>query len=637
MVSFDQTDNTKEQSMKMCSISKVNVLVLFLTTIFDLICHTGTDPVLPLKPKRVENATNSDDQVIRPSQEVPTATLCLLPGSNSGGEIMLIEECSTLDMFGIVPPRNVHAYRGSSLLVCCPFKRTIFFPDEFEAALAASTNKDYDDDGTSSSLVDAVGISRIGDVRCTNCVAKNNCSLNDVSNDIPPLYCGWDLQTGEDLFCCEGPASKPPLKEPQKKYGNFPCRDYNSYCQDFAKGDYGTCLPGHPSYPFMRIACMESCGRCGRRGCSDEFSKCDTWARKGHCGRYPLFMTFNCRESCGTCGFRSPHVQRSQIVNGRDYSDIKSPNFFCGESKNKSDTDSTLRQFVPDFLSSRDRRQTSPPSDFKLFYYGTDESNSDRGITCGSVLINDRFVISAAHCDIRFSAVDLDESRVIITRDDSPFMEQIEIRRTFTHPLFKVPQLYYDLSISELGRRVIYDFDKYGDSPACLAQKQSLVGKIATTQGYGYTEESQTSNDLLESMVTVIDNKECASLMSQKTSKRFDARTQLKLTLNKGLNEQLLCTLGVYDDKTKAFSGPCEGDSGGPVYVEINGKQTLVGIVSGGIGCGVDIPTWHTKISEYLPWIECVTSLASSGYSQKTVERFCKFATPEFEVKNTVT
>ena len=54
--------------------------------------------------------------------------------------------------------------------------------------------------------------------------------------------------------------------------------------------------------------------------------------------------------------------------------------------------------------------------------------------------------------------------------------------------------------------------------------------------------------------------------------------------------------------------GPCQGDSGGPLYIEettANGDvrgRTVVGIVSGGIGCGGDpakkpnYPKWWARV-----------------------------------------
>ena len=48
--------------------------------------------------------------------------------------------------------------------------------------------------------------------------------------------------------------------------------------------------------------------------------------------------------------------------------------------------------------------------------------------------------------------------------------------------------------------------------------------------------------------------------------------------------------------------GPCEGDSGGPLYyhettLEGNSRLKLGGVVAGGIGCGKNIPTWYTRVS----------------------------------------
>ena len=49
------------------------------------------------------------------------------------------------------------------------------------------------------------------------------------------------------------------------------------------------------------------------------------------------------------------------------------------------------------------------------------------------------------------------------------------------------------------------------------------------------------------------------------------------------------------------FQGPCEGDSGGPLFVNLGDepnrkKQTLEGIVSGGFGCGKNTPAWYTRV-----------------------------------------
>ena len=55
-------------------------------------------------------------------------------------------------------------------------------------------------------------------------------------------------------------------------------------------------------------------------------------------------------------------------------------------------------------------------------------------------------------------------------RHGSLYAETIDVKRTFMHPYYKYPLNYNDIAVSELGRRVIFDFEKYGDSPMCLGQ-----------------------------------------------------------------------------------------------------------------------------------------------------------------------
>ena len=43
------------------------------------------------------------------------------------------------------------------------------------------------------------------------------------------------------------------------------------------------------------------------------------------------------------------------------------------------------------------------------------------------------------------------------------------------------------------GRRVLYDYGKFGDSPACLSTGKDISGRSGVWQGYGYNAQSTIS------------------------------------------------------------------------------------------------------------------------------------------------
>ena len=64
----------------------------------------------------------------------------------------------------------------------------------------------------------------------------------------------------------------------------------------------------------------------------------------------------------------------------------------------------------------------------------------------------------------------------------------------------------------------------------------------------------QTSNSLLETNVTVINNDDCTNWLRGNASEKADIETQLKNALFKGVNDEILCTTGFYNETTNAYS-----------------------------------------------------------------------------------
>jgi hypothetical protein len=53
--------------------------------------------------------------------------------------------------------------------------------------------------------------------------------------------------------------------------------------------------------------------------------------------------------------------------------------------------------------------------------------------------------------------------------------EIIESKRVYKHPLYKYGRAYDDIALIELGRRIVFDYDTYGDSPTCLDRGMMMI------------------------------------------------------------------------------------------------------------------------------------------------------------------
>ena len=50
------------------------------------------------------------------------------------------------------------------------------------------------------------------------------------------------------------------------------------------------------------------------------------------------------------------------------------------------------------------------------------------------------------------------------------------------HPEYRFPELHSDIALIELGRRVEFKLDEFGDTPTCLDKSLDLPGKLVTVQ-----------------------------------------------------------------------------------------------------------------------------------------------------------
>ncbi|XP_065369002.1 trypsin-like [Calliphora vicina] len=198
---------------------------------------------------------------------------------------------------------------------------------------------------------------------------------------------------------------------------------------------------------------------------------------------------------------------------------------------------------------------------------------------CGGSIINERTILTAAHCLFGVSPttlkVHVGDKSLAINEGIIYGVEAIYMNENWTTASYD-----YDVGLVRIAG--FFEFDPQVQPIQLVGPKDRIrVGSFATVIGWGFTDldNPRISDTLMVAHVPIVRHSTCRRLLGAEQ-----------------ITRRMICA-----GFKKGGVDACKYDSGGPMVI----NRKLVGIVSWGIGCAEpNKPGVYARVTELLPWIK---------------------------------